>query len=119
MTPDERQLLNAKIAVFLRDAFVRIRFLTFPTARLEAMEDGTDPAREVNDLADLCHNLPRYLVGHDEDAVVSERQLRETIAEYIRRFYPKIDPAQHRYVQLFEMDEAAFRHTYARHLAMA
>ena len=58
MTIDERHLHNARIAELLHFALVRIRGFTFP-----AIPNETDRREEINDLADLLHNLPRYTWG--------------------------------------------------------
>ena len=105
---DERQLLNARIAELLHKALVRIRALSYALP-----PDEPDRREEMNDLADLLHNLPRYIVGHDEFAIDSLEQLREGVVEHVRRFYPNIDPATHQYVQLLDMDAEIFLHHYA------
>lgn len=110
MTTDARVVLNARIAELLHAAFVRIRNGTYPAIP----EDG-QPLDELNDLADLVHNLPRYIVGHDEHALESMEQLRGAVIHHVRRFYPTIDPLQHRYVWLLDLDDETFLARYRDH----
>lgn len=107
---DERQLLNARIGELLHAALVAVRNYTFPVPY-----DGEDRREEINDLADLIHNLPRYIVGHDEHAVASADQLRAAVVDHVRRFYPTIDPAAHRYVQLLDLDAETFVSRHKQH----
>lgn len=100
---ESRQLLNARVAELLHAALVTLRNYTYPAAA----EDDNRLA-ECNDLADLVHNLPRFVVGHDEHAIDSAEQLREAVVDHVRRFYPGIDPATHRYVELLDMDAEKF-----------
>lgn len=109
MTNEERQLLNARIAELLHYALVRIRSLTYPVC------DEDNPEEEINDLTDLLHNMPRFIVGHDEHAIDSLPQLRVVVVEHVKRFYPGIDPAQHHYVQLLDMDAKSFLRHYRDH----
>jgi hypothetical protein len=111
MNIDERHLLNARIGELLHVALVEIRYFTFPP-----LPDTPDRREEINDLADLLHNLPRYVVGHDEYAIDSPEQLREAVLKHVRRFYPDIDPAEHRYVQLLDMDDETFLQRYRDNL---
>jgi hypothetical protein len=110
MDINERQLLNARIAELLHYASVRIRSLTYPVGVEEE-----SPEEEINDLTDLLHNLPRYIVGHDEYAIDSQTQLREAVVEHVKRFYPTVDPAQHFYVQILDMDGEVFLQRYPDH----
>lgn len=103
MTIDERQLFNARIGELLHCALIVIRASTY-----SPVPDEPDRREEINDLADLLHNLPRYIVGNDEHATDSPEQLRDAMIEHVRRFYPEIDPVTHRYVQLLDMDEETF-----------
>lgn len=106
----DRQLLNARIAELLHYALVRMRNGT------SAPLPGDDDSRaELNDLADLLHNLPRYLVGHDEHAIDSPDQLRAAVVQHVRRFYPGIDPATHHYVELLDLDAETFLTRYRDH----
>jgi hypothetical protein len=111
MIIDERQLLNAKIAELLHAALVAIRAKSCSRIPIEE-EDNRD---ELFDLADLLHNLPRYIVGHDEHAIDSAAQLRQCVIDHVMRFYPAIDPAQHHYVELLDMDEETFLARYRDH----
>jgi hypothetical protein len=110
MTTDERHLLNARIGELIHCALVRIRGFTF-----SPIPDEPDRREEINDLTDLLHNLPQYIVGHDEHAIDSPEQLRIAVVEHVRRFYPEIDPATHHYVQLLDMDEERFLKRYRDH----
>jgi hypothetical protein len=110
MEIDERQLLNARIAELLHAALVTIRAATWPT-----VPGDTDRRDEVNDLADLLHNLPKYVVGHDEHAIDSAEQLREAVLQHVKRFYPTIHPTQHRYIYLLDLDAEAFLSQFRDH----
>ncbi|MBX9581333.1 MAG: hypothetical protein K2X87_13570 [Gemmataceae bacterium] len=103
MTRTDRDLLNARIGELLHAILVRIRYYTYPSPPGEP-----DLREEINDLADLAHNLPRYIVGHDEFAVSSAEELREALVEHVRRFFPDVDPAQHHYVRLLDLDAGTF-----------
>jgi hypothetical protein len=103
MSLDERQLLNARIGELLHWALVSIRNFTYAP-----LPDELDRREEINALADLLHNLPRYMVGHDEHAIDSPAQLRDAVVAHVRRFYPEIDPELHRCVELLDMDEEQF-----------
>lgn len=110
MDTDDRLLLNARIGELLHWALVTIRAATWPGS-----PEGDDRRDEINDLADLLHNLPRYIVGHDEHAVDSASQLRAAVVQHVRRFYPDTDPAQHQYVRLLDMDAETFLTQYRDH----
>jgi hypothetical protein len=110
MTNDERSLLNARIAELTHHAFVTIR-----NAVYVGNENEEDRREEINNLADLMHNLPRYIVGHDEHAIDSFEQLRVAVVEHVKRFHPKMNPAEHHYVQLLDMDAEEFLRHYRDH----
>lgn len=103
----DRHLLNAKLGELLYHALVTIRNHTYPP--LPGEPDRRD---EVNDLADLLHNMPRFIVGHDEYAMTSFEQFRGAVVGHVRRFYPSTDPAAHQYVSILDMDAETF---FARH----
>lgn len=109
--PQDRQVFNAKLGELLYRALVAVRNQTCPPLGSE------DALRrdEVNDLADLLHNIPRYLVGHDEYAVDSFEQFRGAVVDHVRRFHPDIDPTDHEYVRLLDMDPATFLARYRDH----
>ena len=112
MTTNEREVVNARIAELLHAILVRIRFCTYDAC---VKADGGVPTAEVNALADLAHNLPRYIVGHDEHAVVSIAQLRGAVVSHVRKFYPSTDPREHRYVALLDMDADLFLRRHRDH----
>jgi hypothetical protein len=97
----ERATLNFRIGEILHWAFVSIRNSTYPL-----LPDEVDERDRINDLADLLHNLPRYIVGSDEHAIDSVEQLRSTVVQHVSRFHPTIDPEQHRMVRFLDMDES-------------
>jgi len=106
----DRQLLNARLGELLYRGLVQIRAATeVPIPR------EPDRREEINDLADLLHNIPRFVVGHDEHAIDSFDQFRGAVIDHVRRFYPAIDPAQHQYVRLLDMDAEAFLAVYRDH----
>ena len=104
---DDRELLNAKLCELLHQAFARIRFCTY-----DSLPDEKDPRNEIHDLAELLHNIPRFIAGTDELAVDSPLQFREAVIEHVRTYFPDIEPTQHRYVQILDMNEWDF---YAKH----
>ena len=112
MTTSERDVTNARIAELLHALFLRIRFCTYEAC---LKVDRVAPTAEINDLADLAHNLPRYIVGHDEHAIVSLAELREAVVGHVRRFYPSIDLAEHLYVTVLDMDAGLFLRRYRDH----
>jgi hypothetical protein len=101
MTDADRRLLVMKCGKLLQDVLVEIRNLTW--------EEGH--AKQVNDLADLTHNIPQFMVGRD-DYVLD--YLRAGFVDYARKYYPGIDPETHRHVALLDMDEATFNDLYCR-----
>ncbi len=101
MTDAERRLLIAKCGQLLQDVLVEIRQLTW--------QEGN--AKRVNDLADLTHNLPQFMVGRDEYVI---GYIRKGFLDYARTYHPEIDPETHRYVRLLDMDEDEFNDSYRR-----
>lgn len=107
MDTTDRQILNAKLGELLHMALVVVRNYTYPP-----IPEDLDRREEVNDLADLLHNIPRFIVGHDEHAIHSFDQFRGAVIDHVRRFYPDIDPTTHRYVHLLDLDAETFRNRY-------
>ena len=108
MTMDDRLVLNAKIGVLLQDSLVRIRSYTYdPKANEE------DHSKEINDLTDILHNLPKYIVGLDEQAIDSHEQLRAALLLHVKRFFPKTKPPElHRYIEILDLEPEAFQTRY-------
>lgn len=103
MTDAERQLMVLKCGKILQDVLVEIRALSW--------EEGH--TKRINDLADLTHNLPMFLVGLD-DFVMG--YIRNGLLDYARAYCPDVKPELHRFVQLFDMDEVTFRELHCRRL---
>lgn len=103
MTDAERQLLIAKCGELLHRALTEIRFLTW------CWEPGNE--KWIEELSDLTHNLPRFMIGRDDHAVTG---LREAFVAYGRRRWPEAPPEQTEYVKLLDMDAAAFAEQYRR-----
>ena len=101
MTNTERQLMIEKCGQLLQDVLVEIRNLTY--------QEGN--AKRVNDLADLTHNLPQFMVGRDEYVM---GYIRQGFLDYARSYYPDIAPESHRYVRLLDMDVDEFNDGYHR-----
>lgn len=101
MTDSERRLLVEKCGKLLQDVLVEIRALSW--------EEGH--AQQINDLADLTHNVPQFMVGRD-DYVLG--YLRTGFIAYARKYHPQSDPERNRYVMLLDMDEATFNDLYCR-----
>lgn len=99
MTDAERSLLVLKCGKLLQDVLVEIRTLTW--------EEGN--AKRVNDLADLTHNLPQFMVGRDDHVL---EYLRDGFVNYARKYQPGIAPETSRYVRLLDMDEETFSDLY-------
>jgi hypothetical protein len=99
VTDAERRLLVEKCGKLLQDVLVEIRALTW--------EEGH--TQQINDLADLTHNVPQFMVGRD-DYVLD--YLRAGFVAYARKYHPQSDPERNRYVMLLDMDEATFHDLY-------
>jgi hypothetical protein len=110
METNDRQVLNAKLGELMYRALVTMRNATNP-----ATPGEPERRSELNDLADLLHNIPRFIVGHDEHAIDSFEQFRGAVIDHVRRFFPSIDPAKHMYIQLLDMDEEVFLARYRDH----
>ena len=116
MQDEDRQLLNAKIAELLYRALVTIRNATYTP-----IPGDEDRRAEINDLADLLHILPHYLVGVDQLAIDSPSQLRAAVVDHVKRFYPNIEPDEHHWVRILDMDFGTFQneHKYYRWAELA
>ena len=101
MTDDDRRFLVEKYTQILHAVMVEIRNLSF--------REGN--AKRINDLTDLTHNIPLFMV--DQDPFVMD-YLRDGLIEYARKYYPDIDPVMSRYVMILDMDEASFAKLYLR-----
>lgn len=101
MNDSERRFMVEKCAKLLQDALVEIRALSW--------EDGH--AKQINDLADLTHNVPELLVGWNDHAL---DYLRAGFVEYARKHHAGQDPEKDRYVVLLDMDETTFTDLYRR-----
>ena|SRR5579872_3451683 len=102
MSDSERSFLMQKYGQLLQDVLVDIRNLSF--------QEGND--KRINDLADLTHNIPEFLVGLN-DYVLG--YLRQGFVNYARKYLPENDPEKCRYVTLLDMDETTFNDLYRRH----
>lgn len=101
MTESERKLIVEKCGKLLQDVLVEIRALSW--------EDGH--SQQINDLADLTHNIPQFMVGRDDFVL---KYLRSGFAEYVLKYFPNTPLDQHRYIELLDMDETTFRELYCR-----
>ncbi|SRR6185312_446612 len=99
MTDRDRRFLVLKFGKILQDVLIEIRNLSF--------QEGN--ARRINELADLTHNIPEFLVDWSDYVLA---YLRDGFLEYARKYYPGIDPEKSRYVMLFDMDESTFNDLY-------
>ncbi|HEY1187404.1 MAG TPA: hypothetical protein VGE74_07080 [Gemmata sp.] len=95
MIGTERRFFVEKCAKLLQDVLVEIRALSYEEGR----------AQQINDLADLAHNVPEFLTGGNDYVLT---YLRAGLVSYARKHHPDLDPEQHRFVRLFDMDEATF-----------
>jgi len=101
VTDIERGFLIQKCGKILQDVIVEIRDLSW--------EDGH--AKQINDLADLTHNIPEFLIGLNDHVL---GYLRRGFMEYARKYHPRIEPETSRYVMLLDMDEVTFNGLYRR-----
>ncbi len=99
MNDIERRFLVEKCAILLQNVLVEIR----------ALSTGDGRAKQINDLADLTHNVPEFLVGSNDHVL---GYLRAGLLDYARKYYPSIAAEKHRYVMLLDMDEATFTDLY-------
>ena len=90
MTDTERRFLVEKYGKLLQDVLVEIRNLSY--------QEGN--AKRINDLADLTHNIPEFLVGWN-DHVLGYLRLRvcgvrpEVLPRNRPREEPVCDAARH------------------------
>ncbi len=89
-----------KCGVLLQMILVAIRELS--------REKGQD--RKIFELADLAHNIPRFMVGHDDHVGA---WLREGLMEYAEMFHPELPPEMSRFVMIFDMNESDFHACYS------
>ena len=101
MTESERSLFVDKCGQILHQALIELRNLSYQEGQAE----------RINDLADLSHNIPLFLVGREE---VLPDHLRIEFMAYARKYQPDIDPEKSRYVMLLDMEEATFHDLYRR-----
>jgi hypothetical protein len=94
---NERQLLIEKCGELLHRVLVEIRALTW------SWEPGNE--RLIEELADLAHNIPLFMVGRDDTV---PKWLRAAVVEYARKRWPQTNPEETWFVQLLDMDEATF-----------
>jgi hypothetical protein len=96
-----REILNARIGFMLHQAFVDIRNLSYPVN----IEDEPDRLALINAIADLMHNLPRFMVGFDPMAVQSEEDLQQQVAAFVQRCFPESE-LRHHYMWALTTPEA-------------
>jgi hypothetical protein len=101
MSDDDRRFLVEKCGQILHAVLVEIRNLSY--------QEGN--AKRINDLTDLTHNIPLFMVAQDPFVM---GYLRDGLIEYARKYYPDIDPVMSRYVWILDMDEASFAKLYRR-----
>ena len=101
MTDAERTLFVEKCARVLQAVVVEIRMLSY--------EAGHE--KQINDLADVVHNVPLYLIGRDE--FVAE-YIRGGLLDHARQFHPEYPPEAYYPVMILDMDEASFTDLYRR-----
>lgn len=75
MTDDDKALFNDKCAEILHVALVDIRNSSY--------QPGNE--KRINDLADIIHNLPRFMVGRDDHGADGLKECFEEFAEKYRR----------------------------------
>jgi hypothetical protein len=103
MTDAERRLMVNKCGELLHRTLIDIRALTWD------WEPGNE--KWIEELSDLTHNLPHFMVGTDDDSITG---LRGAFVRFARRRWPHTDPEQTEYVRLLDMTEAEFDETYRR-----
>lgn len=94
MSDDDRALLVDKCGEIVHTALVEIRNLSF----------GPGNERRINALADLLHNVPRFMVGQDEHVTV-----------YLRVGFERFEKEHgraDRYLHILDMDRSEFDERY-------
>ncbi len=101
MNDAERKLMVQKCSQILYLVLVDIRAMTW----------GWESKHQkwIEELSDLNHNLPRFILGRDDFAITG---LRESFMEYSRRRWPTSDPTKTKYVVILDMDEETFSEMY-------
>ena len=90
MTTDDKALFRDKCAEVLHAALVDIRSASF----------GPGHEGRINDLADLLHNVPRFLVGRDEFVL---EYLEAGFEEFVKKH-----GVGHRYLTIWRMTREEF-----------
>ncbi|MGL6096096.1 MAG: hypothetical protein ACRC7O_09905 [Fimbriiglobus sp.] len=101
MTDSEFRLTADKCAEVLYRALTEIRAMTWD------WQPGNE--KWIEELSDITHNLPRFITGRDDYAIVG---LRESLVAYVRRRWPQTPPELTEYVRIFDMTEAEFAQQY-------
>jgi hypothetical protein len=101
MTEKEHQLWVEKCGWILHHLLVEIRALSW--------QAGNE--QRINDLADLAHNVPLFMIGRD--SFVHE-YLRKGFLELASKYLPKRGPDADRYISIIDMDEVTFSEVFRR-----
>ena len=102
MTDVERSFLVEKCGEILHRILVDIRALS--------CEKGNE--KTINELAELAHNIPLFMVGRDDTLPL---WIRETLIEHAKRRWPKAPPELTVCVQIWDMDDSLFQDRYRRY----
>lgn len=99
MTEAETRFWSDKFGQVLHHALVDIRNLSYDASK----------AQQINDLADVIHNVPLFMIGRDPFVL---NYFRVALMEYLQKYLPGIDPSGHRYLRILDMEETEFRRLY-------
>jgi hypothetical protein len=66
----------------------------------------------IEELADLSHNLPRYMSGQDDHAIDG---LRNCFIRHVMKRWPMSTPEKNIYIRLFDMSNAEFEEEYGKY----
>jgi hypothetical protein len=102
MTIENKEMLIGKCAQLLYRIFIDIRALSY--------EEGN--AEKINDLADLAHNIPLFMVGRDDSVGT---WLRSACVRHAKKTWPHLEPEQTVYVRILDMDEEEFYEMHGKH----
>ncbi|MCZ2342458.1 MAG: hypothetical protein LC104_11795 [Bacteroidales bacterium] len=103
MTHPQHDLLVEKAGELLYRTLCEIRALTWD------WKPGSEG--QIEELTDITHNLPLFMIGRDPHGWVG---VRERFVQYARHHWPDQDPASAEYVRIIDMDEAEFAVQYRR-----
>jgi hypothetical protein len=94
---DAERLMVSKCGEILYRATVEARYLAWN------YQPGAE--KRIAELMDIVHNIPRFLIGHDDYAIVG---FRDALVKYAKQYGDPSDPDQSEYVRILDMDATEF-----------